>query len=459
MRPVVVRMVAAMVGSTLAKLGIALLLAGTLSSVSVGQVPGQPFAVETPHGAKQIRCEAITITLKDDEDNATARIHAYGYLGDDDGRAITFFWNGGPGWATALLHMGFGAPRIADLGGGEGIADNPLTLVDRTDLIYVDPVGTGLSRAIAPSEAGDFFGVYEDAKAAAQFVARVIAARGWHDRPIYLCGESYGGIRVAAMLKPLRKLGIVPAGLIMISPALECRCLMPRRGTSDRQVAWADAVPTLAALAVSSGRRAVGDRRADLDAACELANGALVVAMRGDADLDEPQHDELREAVEFFTDGKEMRDVRGRDRYDARLRHSSSRSGGVRLAFLNKATKQTLKDLFGVETGGKYMPRVNRTGGWRGDQGKSLFRSDIRATNMIATACKDAGGPRVFIAGGWYDLVVQFGVARRLAKEGAFGQCDLEVRDYPAGHMIYVDQEAHEQLVADLRTWFDLRLR
>lgn len=453
-------MVAAMAGNILAKLGLTLLLAGALSSMAVGQEPGQPFAVETLRGAKQIRCEVITVTLKDEEDNATARIHAYGYLGDDDGRAITFFWNGGPGWATALLHMGFGAPRIADLGGGEGIADNPLTLVDRTDLIYVDPVGTGLSRAIVPSKQRDFFGVYEDAKAAAQFVARAVAERGWHDRPIYLCGESYGGIRVAAMLKPLRQLGIVPEGLIMISPALECRCLSPRKGTNDRQVAWADAVPTLAALAVSSGSRTVADRRADIDAACELANGALVAAMRNDADLDEPEHDALREAVEFFTKGKEMRQVRGRDRYDARLRQRTSRLGGVRMTFLNKATKQTLKEMFGVETGGKYLPRVDRmTAGWRGDEGKTLFASDIRATNMIATACMHGGGPRVFVAGGWYDLVVQFGVARRFLKEGAFGKCDVEVRDYPAGHMIYVDLKAHEQLVADLRTWFDLRPR
>lgn len=450
---------------SIVRLGPLFLPFGLLLAMAVGQKPGEPFPVATPSGTKQIRCEAITVTLEDERQRPSVRMHAYGYLGDDAHRAVTFFWNGGPGWSTALLHAGFGAPRIADLAKGTGMHDNPLTLVDRTDVIYVDPVGTGLSRAIKPSKQSDFWGVDDDAKAAAQFVARVIAERGWHERPFYLCGESYGGIRVAAMLEPLRELGYVPEGLVMISPALECRALVPRRGTDDQEIRRVDAVPTMAALLAASGKREVTDLRTDVEAVCAFACGRLVTAVRAGFDLDddEPEDEgdaELRRLVEQFTNGKLLRRVRGRDRYDARLRASSTASGGVIREVLDDSTEATLRDSFGVATKGRYRMQAEKTGLiWRGEGRKNLFTSDIRATRMIAAACKDGAGPRVFIAGGWYDLVVRFATARRLKNEGAFGKCDVMVRDYPGGHMIYVDPQGHRELVADLRTWFDLRPR
>lgn len=448
-----------------ARLGASLLVAGILIAGLAAQQPGEPFAVATPSGDKLLRCEPITVTLKDEQERPSVRMHAYGYLGDDPDKAVTFFWNGGPGWSTSLLHMGFAAPRIADLVNGTGMHDNPLTLIDRTDVVYVDPVGTGFSRAIEPSEQSDFWGVSEDAEVAARFVASVIAERGWQERPLYLCGESYGGIRVAAMLKPLRELGIVPDGLVMISPALECRALVPRRGTDDYEISRADAVPTMAALQVAWGKRSVPDRRADIDAVCAMANGPLLTAIRagvdfGDIESDHPKYGSLRRAVEEYTGGTPLRRVRGRDRYDGRLKARASRTGGINRTALEKSLRQVLRESFGVAGVSKYRSQALASGlVWRGEGRKNLFRSDVRATRMVAKACKDGGGPRVFVAGGWYDMVCQFAVARRLAKDGAFGKCDVTVRDYPGGHMIYVDPDGHRQLVADLRTWYDLRPR
>jgi len=450
---------------SIVRLGPLLSSFGLLLATVIGQKPGEALSVVTPSGTKQIRCEAITVTLMDEQQRPSMRMHAYGYLGDDPHRAVTFFWNGGPGWSTALLHSGFAAPRIADLANGTGMHDNPLTLVDRTDVIYVDPVGTGLTRAIKPSQQSDFWGVDDDAKAAAQFVARVIAERGWHQRPLYLCGESYGGIRVAAMLKPLRDLGHVPEGLVMISPALECRSLAPRRGTDDREIRRVDAVPTMAALLAASGKREVADLREDVDAVCAFATGRLVTAVRAgfDQEDDEPEDEgdaALRRTLEGFTDGKLLRRIRGRDRYDARLRASVKGSGGVNRKALEDAIAGTLENTFGVATKSKYRLQAETRGLiWRGIGRKNLFSSDVRATRMIADACKDGGGPRVFIAGGWYDLVVRFATARRLKQEGAFGKSDVTVRDYPGGHMIYVDPQGHQELVRDLRNWFDLRPR
>ncbi|MCB9879882.1 MAG: hypothetical protein H6835_20005, partial [Planctomycetes bacterium] len=122
----------------------------------------------TPHGTVAVRCEMLRTTLHGGDGRPTATMCGFAYLGDEPSRPVTFFWNGGPGFCSSMLHTAFAGPRIADLTGDGGEVDNPLTLVDRTDLVYVDPIGTGFSRAIAPTADGDFYGIHEDARAAAQ---------------------------------------------------------------------------------------------------------------------------------------------------------------------------------------------------------------------------------------------------------------------------------------------------
>ena len=383
----------------------------------------------------------------------------FAYLGDAPWRPVTFFWNGGPGFCSSMLHTGFAAPHVADLGGDGALSVNPLTLVDRTDLVYVDPVGTGFSRAIAPTEDDAFFGIHEDARAAAQFVAATVAANGWHERPIVLCGESYGGIRVAAMLLPLRELGIVPDGLILISPALDWRSIRPL-ADDDVAVAVVDAVPSLAALQLWSGERDSVAWRATIDAACRFALGPLLDAVRSGEDPEDPDDRSLAAELQRSTGGRSLRKLRSLDQHDARQRRKATRIGGVSLPACDAAIAAVLATHFGIEQLDDYRRNIPRLGSnWRGENGQPFGVSDVKATAMLAAACRDGHRPRVFVAGGWFDTVVPFGVALRLAKDGAFGDCELELRDYAAGHMIYVDGEAHAELVADLRSWFDRRPR
>lgn len=405
-----------------------------------------------------MRCEQLRATLHDPTGEPTATMCGFAYLGDEAWRPVTFFWNGGPGFCSSMLHTGFAAPQVADLAGDGHISANPLTLVDRTDLVYVDPVGTGFSRAIAPTEDDAFFGIHEDARAAAQFVAAVVAERGWSDRPIVLCGESYGGIRVAAMLAPLRELGVVPDGLILISPALDWRSIRPI-ADDDVAVAAVDAVPSLAALALS-GEVDDAARRATIDAACRFAIGPLLAAVRAGEDPLDPDDEALAAELERFTGGRTLRTLRGVDQHDARQRRKGMRIGGVSLPACDTAIATVLAANFDIEQLDDYRRNIPRIGSnWRGEHGELFGVSDVRATAMLAAACRDGYRPRVFVAGGWFDTVVPFGVALRLAAEDAFGDCELELRDYAAGHMIYVDAAAHAELVADLRSWFDRRPR
>ena len=436
-------------------MGRLLLLAALLPLAAVAQTTARRLRVETLSGEVHVRSEALKIALYDGAGNASAEMCGWGYFAEGgEQRPLMFLWNGGPGGSCALLHSGFAAPQVSDLADGTGTKDNPLTMIDRCDLIYVDPIGTGFSRAVGKAKDKDFWNVRADASAAAQFVASVIDERNWHKREVYLCGESYGGLRVGAMLKPLRKLGVDVAGLVMISPALETRTLWSSDPEEQLVRKHVDNVPTLAAIAVADGEREVADPRADVDAVCKWAHGPLLKAV-SNQDVDWEDDDELLDKVDYLTaGGRSTRGMR-RDQYDARMKSRPNYLCGVSNSVLQESVGTILKNAFGVPSVADYQfMNRNATMAWRDPKSvKNGYPRDVRATRMIADACKGGRGPRLFVASGWFDLIVPFAIARRLQQEGAFGSCEVIVKDYPGGHALYVDPDAHKAFIADLRSW------
>jgi len=422
-------------------------------------VPAQNTVLQslpTPSGRLDVVCEAVEIRLEDSRGRPMADKSAFAYSVDDGSdRPVMFYWNGGPGGSTALLHTGFGAPLIADSGvDGDGeLRVNDLTLIDLADLVYVDPVGTGFSRAAGRYEGRDFWGVVPDAEVAAAFVERYLSERGLLDRPVYLCGESYGGVRVAAMLEPLSMRGIDVEGLLMISPALESATITRVR---DRGAGRADRLATFAALAVHEGVRRVEDPVSFIDAAVEFAIDVYLPAIQSRDRLDEPTLELVRRTRDLFAGDPSSA---GLDMHDARFVAEGGALGGVDTDRLGLALRTLLAGVHGLETGGGYtlMNRgANRA--WRAPDGESpLFSAGFGVAPLIARACESGRAPRVFLAGGWYDLVTPFTTNRRLAAARAFGSCDVEVRDYPAGHVIYADRIAHEAFAADVRRWLARR--
>ena len=112
-------------------------------------------------------------------------------------RPITFAFNGGPGAASAFLTLGLVGPRIAEFPGNDGsaarLADNPETWLAFTDLVMIDPIGTGWSRAAKADGAGAFYGVRRDAESLAKAVALYLTKNGRSASPKFILGESYGG--------------------------------------------------------------------------------------------------------------------------------------------------------------------------------------------------------------------------------------------------------------------------
>jgi len=147
---------------------------------------------------------------------------------DPVARPVTFFYNGGPGSASAWLHLGSFGPKRLVTGVPATTAARPFPLVDNadsllasTDLVYVDAVGSGRSQAIAPYRNRDFWGVDTDAALFRDAVRRWLQLNDRQASPFFLYGESYGGPRTAVLARRLQEAGSWPAGLILQSPALD----------------------------------------------------------------------------------------------------------------------------------------------------------------------------------------------------------------------------------------------
>jgi carboxypeptidase C (cathepsin A) len=166
---------------------------------------------------------AGTLKLRDENGDVTAAIYytAYTLNGAQAGtRPISFFFNGGPGAGSAYLQMGAAGPRVLNFpadgadGANAKLADNDSTWLPFTDMVFIDPVGTGYSLAAKPEEqAGRFWGVHQDAEALAKTITLWLTRNGRTASPKFVVGESYGGVRSVKVARALEhRDGVAVAG-------------------------------------------------------------------------------------------------------------------------------------------------------------------------------------------------------------------------------------------------------
>jgi carboxypeptidase C (cathepsin A) len=245
------------------------------------------------------------------KEKPAAEIFSVSYVaeGGDGSRPVMFVFNGGPGAASAYLHMGAVGPKRVDFPPDGTLPTMPPRLVENesswlafSDLVFVDPVGTGFSRVIEPEKKGDdkdkgkpddapdpkeYFGYKRDLESLCEFMGRWLSAHGRWGSPIFIAGESYGGYRVARLARSLQETaGIGLNGAILISPALEISGLSP----SDYDVLpWVDRIPTMAAAALHHGKSRAFRKGTSLDkvlrAAEEFATGDYAVFLTRGASL------------------------------------------------------------------------------------------------------------------------------------------------------------------------------
>nr|WP_281178383.1 hypothetical protein [Amycolatopsis jejuensis] len=160
---------------------------------------------------------------------AIATVSATAYVAEpvDPARPVTFLFNGGPGASSSPLHMGAFGPNIfsTTVDGGREIVPNPHTLLDCSDLVFVDPVGTGFSRELAPDGGAPYLTVHGDAASVEGLIRRWLTEHGRAHSPLHLVGESFGGFRLATLCASIADLPV--AGLVLISPLLDATATAP----------------------------------------------------------------------------------------------------------------------------------------------------------------------------------------------------------------------------------------
>ncbi len=182
------------------------------------------------------------LSLKDGEGKVTADIFYIAYtkkgVADPASRPLTFSFNGGPGSSSVWMHLGLLGPKRVKLR-DDGFAvpppyqlvENEFSLLDETDLVFIDPVGTGYSRASKPDEAKNFYGVNEDARSIAEFIRLYITKNTRWPSPKFLIGESYGTTRAAALSgELLRSHRMNLNGIMLVSTVLNFQTIWGAEG-------------------------------------------------------------------------------------------------------------------------------------------------------------------------------------------------------------------------------------
>lgn len=404
-------------------------------------------------------------------------------------RPLAVAFNGGPGASSVYLHIGgIGPRRIAARDDGTippeppRLIDNPGSWLPFTDLVFVDPVGTGLSRVIGddrPNAEQSFWGAAVDADVMAAFVRTYVERHKRHTAPLALVGESYGGFRVARMAAVMQ--GTVPSLLVLVSPALDIGLL--RFDLTYDPVAVIARVPVMAATAWVHGRvpdvgRSAADRDRFVAEAEEFAIRQLFPALLLGDTLDERERDQIhgrltrylglpRETIDRAAArvqlGTFVRELlaesnRFTGMYDASLTAANPGQGaryqdpsfdGL-FAPLDALITSYLRDEIGLPLDRRYallnrqvLQRWDYRGSERG------FAGEATAAPHLRQALERNRGLRVLIVHGRYDLVTSaFGseLALRATRFTPEARAAIRVVQLEGGHMMYLRPSEADRL-------------
>ena len=433
------------------------------------------------------------------KEKPAAEIFSIAYVASDGdrGRPVTFVFNGGPGAASAYLHMGAVGPQRVDFPPDGTLPTMPPRLVENesswlafSDLVFVDPVGTGFSRVIEPDKKADgtdggkpdestadpkeYFGYKRDLESLCEFMSRWLSEHGRWGSPVFIAGESYGGYRVGRLARQLQEAaGIGLNGAILISPALEITGLTP---TDYDVLPWLDRVPTMSAAALHHGRSRAFRKGTSLakalresedfatsDYAVFLTRGAALPARERTrilsrlADLLGLPEDVVVRAegrVGILTFVRELlRDQRkvlglydttitATDPFPDRTEFSwpDPTLSGISPAY-TAAVNRMLRSEIGVETDREYTLlsyEVNLA--WKNDAEHHAFASPPGATDDFRYGMALNPHMKAFITHGQYDLVTPYYSSdrlRNLMKLDPQMADRLTVQHYGGGHMFY----------------------
>jgi carboxypeptidase C (cathepsin A) len=426
--------------------------------------------------------------LENDEHEREAAIWSTAYVmdgvEDPAERAVTFLWNGGPGSASLWLHMGAFGPKRVDVpsdarddgGPPYGLLDNAGTFLDVSDIVFIDPVGTGFSRVLGKSEGKDFWGVRQDARSIARFIRQWISRTGRWNSPKFIGGESYGTTRSAAVVRELegRFDDVALNGILLISTILDFTLDSNETGN---ELGYVVMLPTMAATAHFHQLAGQGVAlEAFVQEAREFALNEYAHALLLGESLPAEQRARVRTTLARFTglseDYLEHSNLRVRpDRFQKEL----LRERGLTVGRLD--SRYTGRDLdaagespdedpsfYGID--GAYATALNAwlRGPLKVDLAESYrvigglggpwdWKLDdpfyFNVAPYIGEAMRQNSGLAVFVASGYYDMATPFFGAEYSLNRSGVVPARLHFAYYEAGHMMYVNHEALAKLQTD----------
>jgi carboxypeptidase C (cathepsin A) len=401
-------------------------------------------------------------------------------------RPVTFIYNGGPGSASAWLHLGsFGPQRLAvpvPTAGSPAqfpIVDNAQSLLDITDLVFVDAVGTGFSQAIAPNTNRTFWGVDSDAEVFRDFVMRYLEVNGRESSPKYLFGESYGATRSAVLAVALERAGVRLAGVVLQSAILDFNVDCGFLGST--QASCSGYLPSYAAVAHHYQRLvpSPADLPAFLDEVKTFADSTYEPALSSflgeaptppDASLfsglsartgTDPSLWQAHFNLDPTTFRTEFIPGVLVGRYDARISAPNdsplAEDGDPSYTFVAPAfyaaIGSTLRGRLRYTATSDYVmsnPEITRPGAFDPRHNGSFLPDTVPD---LAAALALNPSLWVLSMAGRHDLATPYHqVERDLKRLGS--TTSVMLRDYDAGHMIYLDDTARAAQKADLRVFY-----
>ena len=437
------------------------------------------------------------LTIRNDKGEPTASMFYTAYTvpsGRGQRRPVTFLFNGGPGSSTMWLHMGSFGPIKVDASSPETIpgppfryGPNPDTLLDISDLVFIDAPTTGLSREIGKAEPKDFFGVDKDLDAFTRTIQRYLTKyQRWND-PKFIIGESYGTTRAAGLSNSLLDAGIQLNGIAFVSTVFNFADFQ-----GDQSLI--NFLPTYAADAWYHDKIANKPPLEQfIQQAREFANGPYALALQKGNTISDSERQSIAAQMAQITGLSPDYIIRAnlrvnpdrfrrellRDRHqiigriDSRYLGTEADNVGegtdydpqgsaITGAFVGALNDYLFRDL-GYQTPLVYRPNnyaaVFGDNPWDFTHKAPDDRQQIADTSVdLANAIRQNPRMKILSVNGYYDLATPFGGAEYEFQHMALDpqlQANIHYTYYPAGHMMYIDPASSHQLKADLTEFYN----
>ena len=449
-------------------------------------------------GGRSVRYTATVQeqVLKGSDGTPKAAIVTTSYIAEprDTSRPVTFLFNGGPGSGSVWLQMGaFGPKRVAipsdardDGGPPYPILDNPDSLLDTTDLVFIDPVGTGFSHTIGETKGEEYWGVTKDAKSVAQVIRQWLDTNGRWNSPKFLGGESYGTTRSAAVVDQLEGEynDVALNGVILMSTVLD---FAAGADTAGNELGYITNLPSMATTALYHGKTTAPSAQAIAKDARQFAIGQYAAFLLKGQKASAEERAAIRTQLAHFTglseqylEEADLRVTPGRF-YKELLRDRGLTVGRLDSRYTGKdldnageypdndpsfygidggytaAMNSWMRDTLGYKTDQRYVT-IGSVGPWDWQlEGGRDTNAYLNVAPYLGRALRENSSLRIFVGQGWYDFATPFFAAVYALSRTGFPQDRIQFHYYDAGHMMYVRDEDRHKLAEDVRAFIRSR--